>query len=173
MRDISIYLIVFVVVLLTLMLQINLFDILKLVGTTANLGVVLIATIGLMTGKERGAAIGATYGLMLDIIEGKSIGLFLGVYLLLGYFCGRIGKSISKENKTTTVAIVGIGTIFLELAVYLMEVMLYHVEITPITFGVELMKEALYNMLLAIISFRFLYQLSDLINRTKKNYYML
>lgn len=173
MRDVSIYGIVFVVMVIIILLQMNLFNTLTLVGTTANLGVVLISSIGLMTGKERGAAIGGVYGLMLDMLEGKLIGLYLLGYLLLGYVCGRVSSSFSKDNRTTAVAFVGLGSVAFEAFIYLASMVLMKYAFSPITFAMELGKEAVYNMFLAIISFKFLLGLSDMINRTKNNYYLL
>ena len=173
MRDVSIYGIVFVVMLIIILLQINLFNTLTLVGTTANLGVVLISSIGLITGKERGAALGGVYGLMLDILEGQMIGLYLAGYLLLGYICGRVSSNFSKDNRTTAVAFVGIGSVAIEAFIYLASMFLLKYAFSPINFAMELGKEAVYNMFLAIISFKFLYGLCDMINRTKSNYYLL
>ena len=118
MRDFYIYSIVVVAMIAIILLQVNLFETLTLVGTTANLGVVLISSIGLMTGKGRGAAMGGIYGLFLDLIEGKMIGLYLIGYLLLGYLCGRVSASFSKDNRTTTVAFVGVGTVAFEAFIY-------------------------------------------------------
>ncbi len=173
MRDLSIYLIVLMVILFVIMLQFNVFDLIRLVGTTANLGVVLVASVGLMTGKERGAGVGAVYGMMLDLIEGKCLGAFLSAYLLLGYLCGRVGQDFSKENRTTAVAMVGVGTVVFEGIILLLNILLFKIELTPIFWGMELAKEAVYNMFITIISFSFLYRLSDLLNRTKNNYYLL
>ncbi len=119
MRDVYIYGIFVIVMILIILLQINLFSILTLVGTTANLGVVLIASVGLMTGKERGAILGGVYGLFMDMLEGKAFGIYLVGYLLLGYICGRISKSFSKDNRTTAVAFVGVGTVAFEVFIYL------------------------------------------------------
>ena len=55
MKNFFIYLIAFVLMLIIILLQYNLFSIYTLVGTMANLGLVLISAIGLLTGRERGA----------------------------------------------------------------------------------------------------------------------
>ena len=173
MKSFYIYAIVFVVMLFVILLQFNMFNIITLLGTAPNLGVVFIVAIGLLTGKERGASYGFVYGLILDIIEGRMLGLYTLLYLILGYVVGRIGKDFSRENHTTFVAMVGICTVVFEGFAFLMGIVFNHFSITFLYFCWELAKEVVYNMLIAIIVFKFLYGLCDLLSRTKSNYYLL
>jgi len=173
MKSFYIYLIVLIVFLLTIFLQINVFSIFTLVGTAANLGIILVTAIGLMTGEERGSILGGVFGFLIDIVEGKALGVYMLSYILLGYFTGRVGKDFSKENRTTLVAMVGVSTLVFEVFYYFFNILLYRMDLTPFYFAMEVGKEVVYNMLLAIIFFKFLYGLGDLINRTKDNYYML
>ena len=133
----------------------------------------MICAIGLMTGEARGSILGGVMGFMIDILEGKALGVYMLSYILLGYFTGRLGRDLSKDNRTTLVAVVGIGTVGFEAFFYVLGILIYRMDISPIVFAIELGKETVYNMLIAIIAYPFLYNVSDLINRTKDNYYLL
>lgn len=118
MKKVWISIIVFLIMWLSILLQINWFNVVTLAGTVANLGIVIVVAIGLMCDKTIGGIIGFVYGLMLDIVCGKSIGIYLLSYMLLGLVSGKIGKGFSKDNKTTLIAMVGISTLVFEIFTY-------------------------------------------------------
>ena len=173
MKKILVGLIIFVVIWFAILIQINLFNVITLAGTASNLGVVLVVSLGLMCGHTVGGIIGFTYGLLVDILYGKTIGLYVLSYLLLGYFCGKIGRDFSKENKTTIVAITGIGTILFEIFYCALGIFICDYDFSLFNFIITVLKEAIYNMIIAIILFQPTSFLAEIINKSKNSYYLL
>lgn len=173
MKKVLVSLIVFFVMWFFILLQINLFNVITLAGTAANIGAVFVIAMGLMCDKQVGGVIGGIYGLIIDIFSAKAIGLYMLSYFLIGYASGKIGRSFSKENKTTLVVMVGIGTILFEIFNYVLGILIYKYDISFIKLGIEIFKEAIYNMLVSIILFKSMMFLAEIINKSKNKYYLL
>ena len=173
MKKFLVGLIVFVVIWFSILMQINLFNVVTLWGTAANIGIVIIVSLGLMCGKTIGGAIGIAYGLISDIIYGKTIGLFTLTYAILGYICGKVGNSFSKENKTTIVVITGISTVLYEIFYCILGSLICNYNISIWNFVLVVIKETIYNMLMAIILFKPMTFLAEIINKSKNSYYLL
>lgn len=173
MKKFLVGLIVFVVIWFSILMQINLFNVVTLWGTAANIGIVIIVSLSLMCGKTTGGVIGITYGLISDIVYGKTIGLFALTYAILGYICGKVGNSFSKENKTTIVIITGISTVLYEILYCILEILICNYNMSIWNFILVVTKETIYNMLMAIILFKSMTFLAEIINKSKNSYYLL
>lgn len=173
MKKVLVGIIVFLVIIFLLLLQINLLNVVTLFGASANIGIILVSIIGVMCGTTVGIMVGSSYGLMIDIIAGKSIGLYMLLYMLLGYLCGKVGKGFSKESKMTMTIITVIATALFEIATYVVCVMVYKYEKSFIMLIFTILKEAIYNMIIALILFKPLSVLAEIINKSKDSYYLL
>ena len=120
MKKFLVGLTVFISIILSVLIQINILNVITFAGTSANIGIVLVVALGLMCDKNIGASIGASYGFIIDIIFGKSLGFFVLLYMLLGYVCGKIGRGLSTENKTTLVVVTGIASLAFEICAYIL-----------------------------------------------------
>lgn len=65
--------IVFILILICIGVQMNFLNYIPLFGVSANIGIIFITGIGLLTGKLPGALTGAIYGLLIDILYGKAV----------------------------------------------------------------------------------------------------
>ena len=173
MKKVLVGIIVFLVIIFLLLLQINLLNVVTLFGASANIGIILVSIIGVMCGTTVGITVGSSYGLMVDIIAGKSIGLYMLLYMLLGYLCGKVGKGFSKESKMTMTIITVIATALFEIATYVVCIMVYKYEKSFIMLIFTILKEAIYNMIIALILFKPLSVLAEIINKSKDSYYLL
>ena len=119
MRKVLTVLIIIAVLLLSLFLQITFLNNVTLFGIKANLGIIVIAGLGLLCGRAIGGLTGAFYGLMVDVAFGKTLGVSLILYTLLGLITGRISNKFSKDNKTSLILIVAVASraILIELLV--------------------------------------------------------
>lgn len=120
MKKFLVGLTLFLTIIISVLIQINLLNIVTLAGTAANMGIILVVAIGLMCDKTLGGVIGIIYGLIMDVIFGKALGFYVLLYMMLGYTCGRIGRVVSRENKTTLVVMIGISTLVFEIASYIL-----------------------------------------------------
>ena len=86
----------FVVILITIWFQINFLNSIPLVGINANIGIVLIAGLGLVSGKIIGGIAGTIYGLLIDIALYRTLGIYTFLYALTGMIAGFLNNNFSK-----------------------------------------------------------------------------
>ena len=172
-RKILVGFLIFLLIWICLFSQINFFNRIPLWGTSANIGIVLIVGIGLLSGKLPGSLVGGIYGLLLDILFGKSIGIYFCLYAITGFASGIFSKNVSKDNKWTFVYMTAAFTIVAELFTYLIFVMIYHYPFEIFSAIWMVAKETVYNMFLARILFKVLVGVGEMINRSKNSYYLL
>ena len=173
MKKFLVGLIVFIIILISILIQINLLNVVTLAGTAANIGIVLAIGIGLMCDKISGSMIGIIYGFIQDILFGKAIGVYSLIYMLIGFFSGKLGKSFSRDNKTTMVSMVGVGTVVFKIIFFVFAKIFYNYDLYIMAFIFDLIKEIIYNMIIAIILFKPISLLAEIINKSKNNYYLL
>ena len=120
MKKFLVGLIIFIVIVVAMLVQINLLSVVTFFGVAANIGIVLTTGIGLMCGKEVGGIIGGIYGLLCDIVFGKAIGIYLGKenYNIFTAYDGEQALKVIQENEIHLVilaisALVSIITLFL------------------------------------------------------------
>ena len=158
---------------ISIFLQANLLQAIPLNGTSANIGIILIASIGLVCGKYIGGVTGLVYGVLYDISFGRAIGVYTGLYLLVGYLSGMFNKNFSKDNKVSMIFLISIITAVFESFVYLFCVLFrnYDFELQSMLFIIA--KELIYNTILILMLYKFLIWFGDMINKSKNSYYLL
>ena len=116
-----------------------------------NIFIILMLYIGLYMGRTMGIIYGIIYGIFLDIWIGKSIGLTSIALAIIGLISGMFDKTLSKDNRMT-VLLMGITcTVIYETILYLMQYMVYGINLEILSFIKTLLVEVIYNMLLIII----------------------
>lgn len=158
---------------IAIFLQANLLEMIPLDGTSANIGIILIASLGLICGKFIGGITGAIYGLLYDISFGRAVGIYTGMYILVGVVSGTLNKNFSKDNKMSMILLISIITAIFETALYLFFVVVrnYDFELQGMLFII--VKELIYNTLLILILYKFLIWYGEMINKSKNSYYLL
>ncbi len=165
--------ILFIFIWLSVLFQINFLNIVPLYGVSANIAIVVITSIGILAGRVPGILVGIVYGIIYDILFGKCFGIYLILYTLLGLASGELAKGIAKENKMSLVLMSALFTIVTEFLTYIIFVMIYHYDFELLYAIWMLIKETVYNMLLARILFKPLTLLAEIINKSKNSYYLL
>lgn len=173
MRKTLTSIIILCVIGLAIFFQANLLEEIPLNGTSANIGIVLVASVGLMCGKLVGGLTGATYGLIYDIAFGRAVGIYFGLYLLMGIISGLLTKNFSKDNKLSMVLFISIVTAIFEMVLYLFFVITraYQFDLQGVILIIA--KEVIYNNFLVIILYKFFIWFGEMINRAKNSYYLL
>lgn len=172
-KKLLVSLIVFILICTAIWLQINFINVFTFFGTAANLGIILIVGIGLLSGKVPGALTGAAYGFLTDVIFGKSVGPYFLIYTLLGFSSGEMSRGFSKDNKMSMVYMVALFTVITEIVINLLFVILYGYDLEIFTVLMMILQETVYNMILARLVFKPLTALGEIINKCKKSYYLL
>ena len=173
MRNFWVGLIVFVVIILCTWLQLNIFNAIPLFGVKANVGIVLVVALGILTGKTVGVTVGIIYGIFFDILNGKSFGMYTLLFFVVGYFCGKINRGFSKENKSSIIMITAITTIIFETICYLMLCIIYRYNFVFLDMVWKIILETIYNVIISSILFKAFVFLSEIINKGKRSYYLL
>ncbi len=173
MRNFLAGVIVFAVIIFSILFQLNILNNIPLFGAVANIGIVLVVSLGILTGKTVGFSVGLIYGLFSDIIFGKTIGIYILLYSLVGFFCGKISDGFSKENKSSVIMVVAVVTVIFEFAYYIILCVIYNYEFVLFNTIWVIFLESIYNIFIAIIFFKLLSFLAELINKGKKSYYLL
>lgn len=173
MRKALTIIIIFLTIGLTIFFQANLLEVIPLKGTSANLGIVLVASLGLICGKLVGGLTGAIYGLIYDILFGRAVGIYLGAYFLIGVVSGALNKNFSKDNKVSMIFLISILTAIFEIGIYLLFVLLRSFEFDLLGLAFIVGKEIVYNILLVIILYKFLIWFGEMINKSKDSYYLI
>ncbi len=173
MKKILLGIVTFLVICISILLQISFFNTIPLAGVVANFGIVLIAGLGLVSGKLIGGISGFTYGILLDIAIHRTLGIYALFYTLTGMMAGFLNHNFSKENKISMVMLILITTIIFESGIYFCNMILRKFEFELLPFAFILILESAYNILLTILFFKPITFLGELLNRCKNSYYLL
>lgn len=79
-------------------LEVTVFEGLRIGGVSANFMVMIIVSFALLRGSKEGIGVGAFAGLLYDITFGTILGPTLITYALIGYVCGKFNKNFYREN---------------------------------------------------------------------------
>ncbi|MDA3733654.1 rod shape-determining protein MreD [Niameybacter massiliensis] len=83
---------------LTHILEMTLFDTIRIGAVAPNFMVMIIVSFALLRGSKEGAIIGAGAGLLYDVTFGMFLGQQAIPYFLVGYICGKFNKNFYREN---------------------------------------------------------------------------
>lgn len=173
MRNFWVSLITTLVLLLTILFQVNVLNVIQLFGVTANVGIVFVVALGILCGQKIGITIGIIYGAFMDILFGKSFGIYTLLYTIIGFVCGKISHGFSKENKSAIVMISAITTLAFELICYVIFVIIYDYDFMIFSTVHKIILECVYNIFIAKVLFKPYSALAEIINKGKSSYYLL
>lgn len=163
----------FLLIWFSFLTQINVLNEFELFGAKPNIAIVVIVGIALLSGKIPGMLVGIAYGLIYDVTFGKAMGVYTIIYALVGFLLGRYSNGFSKENRLSVIYMVGIITALAEAMMYLVFIVLYGYAFEIFAPLLLIIKEAVYNMILARIIYSLLANFSEIINKCKNSYYLL
>ena len=173
MRNFFVGIIVFLVIIFCFWIQLNILNLIPLFGVVANIGIVFVVSLGILCGQNIGVAVGISYGLIMDILFGKALGIYTFLFFLIGFFCGKISRGFSKENKSSVLMIVAATTFLYEVACYMMFMLVYGYDLAWFSAGWTIFLESVYNLFIATLLFKPFSFLAEIINKGKRSYYLL
>ena len=95
------------------------------------------------------------------------------LYFLVGVFTGHISNGFSKDNTAAMVVIVSITTAFFEFVMGNILSWIQGAEFGIIRMMFTILLETIYNMILTVLLHKFIVELGEIINKSKKSYYLL
>ena len=112
MKNLYIILIVFI----NLILQVTLYNFIKVFDVVPNVALILVVLFSLTTNVYMGGFIGLFTGLLYDVLIMDIIGINALIYFIVGVTLGNFSEEINRENKLLFVFVTAISTIFYHLA---------------------------------------------------------
>ncbi|KAB3535914.1 rod shape-determining protein MreD [Alkaliphilus pronyensis] len=139
------------IIVLNLILQSTLFQYIKVLDVLPNTALIIVISLAIYSGKNKGALIGFFVGILQDIIFGRLIGLNAMVFMITGYIVGSINKNLFKDNLLVPFTLTALATIFYE-GIYMLLIFLlgYQIDILDIIKKMLLIG-ALYNAFISVI----------------------
>lgn len=108
------------ILVISLVLQLTVFNFLKVAGVKPDLILIFVIFNALLNGSRNGAVFGLVGGILQDLITGQFIGLNAISKALTGYIFGLAGKKLYKENIIIPIISLFLGSIFSDLCIYLL-----------------------------------------------------
>ena len=149
-------------------LQLNFFSWFNISGIKPNVFIILILFIGLFMNKNIACIAGFIMGIYLELLTSKQIGISAVVYAGIGYICGYLDKSFSKESKITIIGIVAGSTVVYELLNYIYGSISNNVALELFGFFKILVVEVLFNILITIILYPLIKSAGNVVERIFK-----
>ncbi|SJZ92914.1 rod shape-determining protein MreD [Selenihalanaerobacter shriftii] len=109
------YLVYFVLMLISLVLQITIFAFYPVWGVTPDLLLIIVISSALLNGYRKGAYIGFFTGLIQDVFSSGLFGSNIVIKLILGYACGFLQKKIYPKSIIIPGLVITVSTIFSQL----------------------------------------------------------
>ncbi len=163
-----------IVMLLFLWLQINVFNYFALFGIIPNIGIILIISISLCSGKNIGAISGIIYGVLFDATFENGFGIYTLLFGILGYLIGLLKGEVALDNQVSLLIIVSLSTVLFEVAnLFIISINGRFLDFSFMYIFKVLALEVVYNIFLTFIMYKPLMLLGDIINRSRRAYYEL
>ncbi len=103
------------IVFINLILQITIYNFVKINDIVPNIALILVVLFSLTTNEYMGGFIGLFTGLLYDVLIMDIIGINTLIYFIIGVSLGHFSEDINKENKSLFVLITAISSIFYHL----------------------------------------------------------
>ena len=110
--------VVFLIILISFLLQCTFFQWLALGGISPNLLLVVTSSFGFMRGRKEGMWIGFFSGLLLDLFFGSVIGFYALVYAYIGYVNGFFRKRFFPDDIKLPLILISASDLSYNMLVY-------------------------------------------------------
>jgi len=152
--------IISLIIVFNLILQSTVFQWIKIYGVLPNTALILVISLAIYNGKNKGAIIGFFIGILQDIIFGRIIGLNALIFMIIGYLVGLMDKKIFKDNLIIPFILTALATVFYESINLLLIFSLgYRIELFNVLKKM-LITEVTYNSILSPIIYFYVSKLS-------------
>ncbi|WP_141228303.1 rod shape-determining protein MreD [Anaeromicrobium sediminis] len=149
------------IVIINITLQSTLLQHFRLFGILPNTSLLIVISFALIWGNKKGAFIGVCVGLLQDILGGVLPGMNGVIYLLIGYNVGIFQRILFKDSYLAPVLFTTVST-FLYYIIYYVIGVIIGLDISFVgLFKKVIFIETVYNSLLSILIYRFIYNLTN------------
>ena len=144
------YILYFVIIFFTFLIQSTFLTVVSLEGIMPNLMLIITIALGFLKGEYDGLCVGCMSGFIHDIIFAPYIGGNIFLYGLVGFLVGIICKEFYKENVITPMVVTAFATLGFEFGNYILIVLLSGFTNIGYYSFVKIMPSVMYNSLVMI-----------------------
>lgn len=158
------YTITFVLIILGFLLQTTVIQSIKIADISPNLVLVLVVFIAYINGVYTGMISGILFGLLMDFQYGSLIGIYMLIFLLIGYFCGQLSRVFYKGDYIVPLSMVCASDLLYSLIVFLTDYLLRGRLNVKYYFGSIMFPELIYTLVISVFTYGvicFLYKDND------------
>lgn len=151
MKKLLIHIGLIIVFVIIYLLQSIFFSEFTIAGIMPNIFIILMLYIGLYMGRTHGIIYGIIFGIFIDLWIGKTLGITSIVLALIGVISGMLDKTFSKDSRLIVLLMGVVCTLIYEILLYLMQYMVFRINIEIVEFLKILSIEVIYNVIIIII----------------------
>ena len=151
MKKLIINILIILVAFIIYFLQSNFFNWFTISGVMPNLFVIFILFIGLFSNRMTGMVYGVIIGSILDLAIGTQIGINAVGLGIIGFLAATFDKNFSKDSRATIMIMVLVATLIYEVIVYILNYIIFSINVEIINFIKILSIEIIYNLIIVII----------------------
>ena len=145
---------IFILILISFLLQSALFSFCNLRGTAPNLLLIITMSFGIMRGRREGMLTGFFSGFLYDIFFSGFIGPYMLLYMLIGYFNGSFHKDYLMEDILLPVFIITGDELVFCFAEYVTRHLLRNRTDLGFYFGHVFLPRILFTLIATILIYR-------------------
>ncbi len=146
---------IFILIILSFLLQSVLFSFQNVRGIAPNLLLILTMSFGIMRGRREGMLTGFFCGFLYDIFFGTLIGPYMFLFMIIGYLNGAFHKEFLMEDVMMPVIIIIVDELFFNFVVYIATFLLRNRTNLFFYLTHVMLPQMLFTTLATIIIYRF------------------
>ncbi|MCR5104096.1 MAG: rod shape-determining protein MreD [Eubacterium sp.] len=161
--------VIFILIILSFLLQSSLFSFHNLCGAAPNLLLVLTMSFGLMRGRKEGLLIGFLCGFLYDLFFNTLIGPYMLLFMILGYINGAFHKEFLMEDIMLPVFIIAADEFIFNFVVYIATFLLRNRTDLGFYLTNVFLPQIFFTVIATVIIYRFYVWLNKLLKKKVKD----
>lgn len=155
----------FVIIVISFLLQTNVFQYVALAGVVPNLFIILIVSVAYMRGQNEAMAIAFVCGILIDFLYGDVIGLYTLFYIVIAYINGYFHRIYYDEDFTIPIILIGISDFVYNFLTYIANFLLRNRLDLWYYISRIILPEMVYTILISILMYKVLHSINGWVNR--------
>lgn len=153
-------------ILLGFVLQTSFFSKFEIAGVFPNIMIIVVSVCGFSRGSQTGLFMGFVCGLLLDIFGSPHFGMYMLIYLLIGYFNGVFKSLFYSGDIKLPLLFVGISDLIYGGLMFLILFILERRFSPEFYLGGLIFREAAYTVAVAVVLYYPMYKIYEWLDRS-------
>ena len=148
-------------------LQVTLFNYIRIGGIAPNLLIILPIFFGLLKGKKEGIFVGICSGFIYDMFVSGILGFSMLIYTVIGYICGMFFNQYEESNYIIPLLLTTVGTFSYGFLSFVVQFLLHNRIIADFFIMRIIMPEVIYTVIVALIIYKPIRLLNGILDKKK------